>query len=372
MIFPLHLKRFIWYTRYMKFLIVKTSSIGDIIQTFPVVEYLKAQSPDCTIDWVVEEEYASLVKAHPGISEVHVVATRRWKKSFNLAELTQAIKLLKKTAYDVVFDLQGNTKSALWTFFAKAPIKVGFGRASVPEKPNLLVTNVKVNVAPDLPIQERYLSVVQHYFKDERRFEFKGVQLRLTSDEEKALKTYQNIEGRKIMVAFSSKWENKRLSFETLLALLKQETGRYFFVCGTVEEKQVADTLAAHFPESTVVMGLSFPLWQRVMGEMDLVISADSAALALCGTTSTPSFSFFGPTKASVYKPMGSHHTHFQGSCPYDVEFAARCPRLRSCKTGACLKSVKGAELFSLSQQKFQRHPLGIRLPPGKTTAPHH
>lgn len=355
----------------MKFLIVKTSSIGDIIQTFPVIEYLKACNPDCTIDWVVEEEYASLVKAHPGVSEVHVVATRRWKRSFKLNELRHAINLLKKAAYDVVFDLQGNTKSALWTFFAKAPVKVGFGASSVPERPNLLVTNVKFDVAPDLPIQQRYLSVVQHYFKDESSFDFKGVQLRLTPEEEKALGAFQVIQEKKVMVAFSSKWENKRLSFETLLELLKQEKCHYVFVCGTVEEKQVADKLAAHFPESSVVMGLSFPLWQRVMGEMDLVISADSAALALCGTTSTPSFSFFGPTKASVYKPLGDHHTHFQGSCPYDVKFAARCPRLRSCKTGACLKSAEGDVLFSLFRQKFQHHPLGIRLPPGKTTAPH-
>jgi heptosyltransferase-1 len=343
----------------MKFLIVKTSSIGDIIHTFPVVEYLKKRHPECAIDWVAEEEYASLIRAHPGISEVHTLATRRWRRALfqkeSYQQLTRTIASLKKTSYDVVFDLQGNTKSAFLTQVAKASRKVGFGWTSSTEWPNYFVTRERFDVAPDLPIQMRYLSVVQQFFKDETPFEPSGIKLELSDQEQQELDSYTAHGQPRIMVAFASKWENKCLSTSTLIEFLKQEKGPFYFVCGTEREKETALMLAGEFAGSKVLQNLSFPLWQRLMGKMDLVIAVDSAALALCGTTSTPSFSFFGPTKASVYKPLGEQHRHFQGECPYGVSFSARCPRLRSCKTGACLKGC--AELSSLSRQKSQHRP---------------
>ncbi len=338
----------------MNFLIVKTSSIGDIIQTFPVVEYLKKRYPDCRVDWVVEEEYLTLVKSHPGISQALSLATRRWRRSIfkknSFYELAQMISSLKKTVYDVVFDLQGNTKSALLTQLIKASKKVGFGWTSLPEWPNYFATRERFNVDPNLPIQKRYLSVVQQFFNDPEPFQPGSVELQLSPLEQEKLVSYRQAGQSRIMVAFASKWENKCLSIPTLISFLKQvheqEKCLFYFACGSDHEKRIADELGELFPKSCVLQGLSFPLWQRLMGEMDLVIAADSAALALCGTTATPSFSFFGPTKAAVYKPIGRQHSHFQGECPYALSFSARCPRLRSCKTGACLKSADSSEIF--------------------------
>lgn len=337
----------------MNFLIVKTSSIGDIIHTFPVVQYLKARSPNCTIDWVVEEEYASLVRSHPDVATVYTVGSRRWRrhlfKKKSYQELIQFISLFKKKPYDAVFDLQGNTKSAFLTQIAKSSHKVGFGWNSSPEWPNYFVTRQRFEVSQGLPIQQRYLSVVQQFFNDETPFIPQGIELNLTEHETEELKRYPKQNGPSVMVAFASRWENKCLAQETLTAFLKdlyaEEKCCFYFVSGNREEKEEADQLAQQFPESLSLQGLSFPLWQRIMGQMDLVIAVDSAALALCGTTSTPSFSFFGPTKASVYKPIGAQHHHYQGTCPYQVNFAARCPRLRTCPTGACLKSATAESL---------------------------
>jgi heptosyltransferase-1 len=345
----------------VKFLIVKTSSIGDIVQTFPVVEYLKKRDPACQVDWVVEEEYESLVRSHPYISQIHTLATRRWRRSLfakkSLQEFLKMISSLKKDRYDVIFDLQGNIKSAFLTQTVKGDRKVGFGWASSPEWPNYFVTRERFNVPPDLPIQHRYLSVVQQFFESpEPLFRPQGVELKLSPEEQEKLLSYYREGAFCVMVAFSSKWENKCLSKATLMELLQQvyaqEKCLFYFVCGSEKEKRVADELSSHFSESVVAHGLSFPLWQRLMGEMDLVIAADSAALALCGTTSTPSFSFFGPTQARVYKPIGDQHRYFQGKCPYGLRFPARCPRLRTCKTGACLKSARASDLLHSWQNR--------------------
>ena len=96
---------------------------------------------------------------------------------------------------------------------------------------------------------------------------------------------------------------------------------------------------------------MSLPLWQHFMYLVDGVISVDSAALHLCGTTTTPSFSLFGPSSALAYRPLGSKHDAFQGTCPYGTTFDKRCPSLRTCETGACLKEVSPDVLFGQFQQ---------------------
>lgn len=338
----------------MNFVIVKTSSIGDVIQTFPVLEYLKNRFPDASIDWVIEKEYLSLVQAHPLVRRAIPFSSRTWRKALlplsTWREMKAFSQLLREENYDVLFDLQGNTKSGLITGLAKAQEKVGLGRKSVAEFPNLLATTRRIDVDPSLQVQQRYLQVVQQYYSDEATFIPQGVDLKLQPEEERKLEALKVPYRPKIMLACGSRWPNKKLAEKTLEELLQKITQKenpyFYFIGGSPAEKKVADHLHTLFPNSQAASGLSFALWQALMREMDLVIAVDSAALALCGMTQTPSLSFFGPSLAAVYKPLGDHHVAWQGSCPYGQNFTTRCPLLRSCKTGACLKSATSDQLL--------------------------
>jgi heptosyltransferase-1 len=154
------------------------------------------------------------------------------------------------------------------------------------------------------------------------------------------------------MVCFGSKWANKRLDHSTLTAFLQRIAKEYaftfLFIFGDEEEKQIADAFAASYGERGKAIGnLSLPLWQALMWEVDGVIAVDSAALHLCGTTQTPSFSVFGPSLASSYKPIEERHTAVQGECPYSRTFTSRCPILRTCATGACIRQLRVEDLFT-------------------------
>jgi len=338
----------------MNFLIVKTSSIGDVIQTFPVLEYLKKRYPQAAIDWVIEKEYLNLVQAHPLVRRGIPFSSRTWRKALlpmsTWKQMREFSKLLREENYDILFDLQGNTKSGLITGLAKAKEKVGLGRKSVTEFPNLLATTRRIEVDGSLQVQQRYLQVVQKYFSDDKVFIPEGVDLKLRPEEESQLASLRVSEGPRIMVACGSRWPNKKLAEKTLEELIQkiasQENPHFYFIGGSPAEKAVADHLQSLFPRSHSVGGLSFSVWQALMREMDLVIAVDSAALALCGMTKTPSLSFFGPSLATVYKPLGDHHVAWQGTCPYSQKFTTRCPLLRTCKTGACLKSASSAQLL--------------------------
>ncbi len=326
-------------------LIVKTSAIGDVIQTLPVLEYLHARH--FHIDWAVEQAGHSLLAAHPYLRKALVLDTKRWRKNPFQKEVYTFIGELRSTHYDILFDLQGNLKSALVTAFARASVKVGFDRKGVREKVNLLSTNHKIPLPPHLPIRTRYLQLVQRYFCDETPFLPQGVPL--------TLETPLPPQRPCIMVCFGSRWENKRLDPATLLSLLKQihavYNPYYLFVFGNSQEEQEAKHLFQAFPSSSQTLGsLSLPLWQGWMRAVDLILAVDSAALHLAATTDTPTLSFFGPSSSALYKPEGERHHALQGPCPYGQSFDLRCPKLRTCSTGACLKTLSASDLFAQSR----------------------
>lgn len=102
----------------MRLLIVKLSSLGDVIQTLPALHDMRQARPDASFDWVVEEGFAPLLQATvPGLARIVPVAQRRWRKTpFSpavRAERARFVQTLQAEAYDAVIDFQGLIKSAL-------------------------------------------------------------------------------------------------------------------------------------------------------------------------------------------------------------------------------------------------------------------
>lgn len=336
------------------FLIVKTSSIGDVIQCFHLIDFLQKRFPKCTIDWVVEKPIASLLRSHPGIDRVLEIDTKLWRKNiFKYHEEIGAFrKSLRSKTYDALFDLQGNTKSAAVVALAKARKKVGYSWKSVPEKTNFFFTTVHI-ASEKRNVRDRYSQLLEDFFGEEQLLPELPLQLKLNQAEQQRLErlTQLGFQRPRIMVCFGSNWENKMLSEKTLVDFLQKIDDKlapsFFFSYGNLEEREVADRLEVAFSRNSHALGeLSLPLWQRFMGMIEGVISMDSAALHLCATTKTPSFSLFGPSSAAAYKPVGQKHYAFQGNCPYEMRFEKRCPHLRTCQTGACLKDISADELF--------------------------
>lgn len=121
----------------MRILVVKLSSLGDVIQTLPVVQDIHAVFPDAAVDWVVEEAFADLLQSVPGLQQVLVCAQRRWRnRPFDArvrAERAAFRARLREQAYDAVIDAQGLIKSALvarQARLAEGGFTATFGNAS--------------------------------------------------------------------------------------------------------------------------------------------------------------------------------------------------------------------------------------------------
>lgn len=109
-------------------LLVKTSSLGDVVHNLPVVSDIRRALPDAVIDWVVEESFAAIPRLHPGVRAVIPVNVRRWRKSWWQSATRAAIRAvrerLRATPYNAVIDTQGLLKSA-WLAHAARGVRHG-------------------------------------------------------------------------------------------------------------------------------------------------------------------------------------------------------------------------------------------------------
>ncbi len=108
-----------------RILIVKTSSMGDVVHALPLASDIAAARPGATIDWVVEEGFAALPALHPAVARVLPVALRRWRRAPLAAatwrEFGRARRSLREPRYDAIIDCQGLVKSAWLARWARGP-----------------------------------------------------------------------------------------------------------------------------------------------------------------------------------------------------------------------------------------------------------
>jgi heptosyltransferase-1 len=121
----------------VRLLIVKTSSMGDVIHALPLAADIARAVPEASIDWLVEESFAALPAMSRHVSTVHCVALRRWRRTPFAADMRREVAELKRTLrasrYDWVLDAQGLLKSAWVARWARAPV-AGFSSASARER----------------------------------------------------------------------------------------------------------------------------------------------------------------------------------------------------------------------------------------------
>jgi len=137
----------------MRILIVKTSSLGDVIHNLPVISDLKKHLPQAEIDWCVEDSFAAIPRLHPGVGQIIPVAIRRWRKHLFKAQTWREISAFRVAvqakSYDLVLDTQGLVKSALLARRARGPL-AGYAADSAREPLASSLYTRRYSVARDL------------------------------------------------------------------------------------------------------------------------------------------------------------------------------------------------------------------------------
>jgi len=291
----------------MKVLIVKTSSMGDVIHTFPAVEDARRNRPDVSFDWCVEEAFAGIVALHPAIGTIHTVAIRRWRKALlDRGTWHEALGLrnaLRACHYDLVIDAQGLLKSALVAKQAAAPI-AGFDRSSAREPSATLFYDRRYAVPRDLHAIER----------TRRLF---GLVLGYTPDFSTLVSGIQpppggltGIAGKTAFLLHGTSREDKKWPvgdwIETARLLVERKMTPVT-TWSNASEKTVAEAIAKAVPQTVVVPKSPLAEIAAIIGRSTLVIGADTGLTHLASAFGLPTVAIFLATEPGLTGPRGPY-----------------------------------------------------------------
>lgn len=289
----------------MKVLIVKTSSMGDVIHTFPAVEDALRNRPDIDFDWCVEEPFAGIVALHPAIKTIHKVAVRRWRKrpfdGGTWREIAGLRKALRVARYDLVIDAQGLLKSALVAIQAGAPI-AGFDRASAREPSATLFYQHKYAVPRDLHAIERTRRLFGMAL---------GYQPDLSTLESGIVPPagdLPSIEGKAAFLLHGTSREDKKWPVEDWIETARRLADRHFTPLVTWSneaEKRVAEAIAAAVPRTVLVAKSPLADVAAILGRSTLVIGADTGLTHLASAFGLPTVAIFLATEPGLTGPRG-------------------------------------------------------------------
>ncbi len=184
-----------------KILIIRLSSIGDIVLTTPVIRCLKHQIKDVSIQYLIKPQYYDVIKNNPYIDKIH-----KYDKK-NLVED------LKKENFDFIIDLHKNLRSLKLRFALKVK-SYSFNKLNIRK---WLYVNFKINKMPDIHIVERYLKTVQELNVENDN---KGLDYFL-SEEEDIKKLPEKHKQGYILIALGAQHNTKKLSKEKIISICK-------------------------------------------------------------------------------------------------------------------------------------------------------
>ncbi|TGP55232.1 lipopolysaccharide heptosyltransferase I [bacterium M00.F.Ca.ET.230.01.1.1] len=289
----------------MKVLIVKTSSMGDVIHTFPAVEDATRNRPDISFDWCVEEPFAGIVALHPAIGAIHKVAVRRWRKALfdsgTWREMAGLRKALRASRYDLVVDAQGLLKSALVAIQAGAPI-AGFDRASAREPSATLFYRRKYAVPRDLHAIERTRRLFGLALGYQPDLSVLGSGIVPPAG------GLAGVEGKTAFLLHGTSREDKKWPIESWIETARELADRHFTPVVTWSnepERKVAEAIAEAVPRTVLVAKSPLADIAAILVRSALVIGADTGLTHLASAFGLPTVAIFLATEPGLTGPRG-------------------------------------------------------------------
>lgn len=289
----------------MKVLVVKTSSMGDVIHTFPAVEDALNNRPDVTFDWCVEEAFAGIVALHPAIKTIHKVAIRRWRKQLFSGgawrEMAGLRKALRASRYDLVLDAQGLLKSALVSIQAGAPI-AGFDHASAREPSATLFYQRKYAVPRDLHAIER----TRRLFG--QALDYQPDLSKLDSGIVPPVGGLSGVGGQTAFLLHGTSREDKKWPVEDWIETARLLVARKVTPVVTWSneaERNVAEAIASAVLQTVLVPKSPLEDIAAILGRSTLVIGADTGLTHLASAFGLPTVAIFLATEPGLTGPRG-------------------------------------------------------------------
>ena len=327
-----------------QFLIIRLSSLGDIIHALPAFAALRKAFPQARIRWAVEKKGGEILDLVPGIDEVIVVGKKRWQRS--LREMKQRDQ--------IALDFQGLVKSALWAFLSRSRRRIGFSRQNLKEPMASLFYTECASPTPEEEVHviQKNLRLLERLGVRETRLEFP---LRIPEAIDRSvrskLSTLGRKEGQRIAVFnMGAAWESKRWFPEKWSEFMAKAALKDCFpvlLWGSDDEKSLAETVAQKTGVPLAPF-FSIPEVIALVKTASLVVSGDSFALQAACALDVPAVALFGPTN-----PLRNGPFRARDKVLYARRRCSPCYK-HECPTLDCLKAISAEEVAEAAQTLWQ------------------
>ncbi|MGA2263386.1 MAG: glycosyltransferase family 9 protein [Acidobacteriota bacterium] len=340
-----------------KILIVRLSSLGDIIHTLPAFQSLRATFPKARIDWLVERRLAFLLSAAESIDEVLPIDTHSLRANFarrdSWLRLWEPLQAVRARRYDLAIDFQGLLKTAFLSLASGARTRIGFSKALVRERPADWFYHCRVN-GPAVPVHVARLNLLLAQAAGAGSGELRA-HLKAGSEAIHAMESQlHHVQvGEYVVINPGGGWSTKRwhpARYAALTARIQKELELgVIVVTGPGEEgifKDIANKCAEHPPFHFQVPFLQLiPLLSRAR----LIISGDTGPLHLACALGTPAVAIMGPTSPVRNGPWSENDEAVFHHLPCSFCNGRSCPTKNECM------DISVAEVFAAIARRLER-----------------
>lgn len=309
----------------MKILILKPSSLGDIIHALPVAAALRRARPDARLAWLVNATFADLLRdlpqhaGKPLLEEVIEFPRAQFGRVAQLPHFLAYCRALRDRRFDVALDLQGLLRSGYLARATRAPRRIGLSDAR--EGARLLYTETIVVPPSATHAVERCLAALEAFAVPRGAVEFPLPQsdaLEAWAEQDLVSRRWRFGEGL-IGIGFAARWESKRWPPDRFAALMGKLAQKYpdkkILLLGSRSEASLAETILAQLPVpralSSSVLNFTgqttLPQLVELLRRCDLFITNDSGPMHIAAALGRPLIALFGPTDPAKVGPYGGH-----------------------------------------------------------------
>ena len=349
-------------------LIIKPSSLGDVVQALPELTALRESHPKARIAWLVNESLAGILEGHPRLDEIIAFPRRRFGRIGRslgaTAEFLAFVESLRQRKFTTVLDLQGLFRSGFIASATGAPSRVGLSTAR--ELAPLFYTD-KVDVpGRDMHAVDRYMMLARHVgLADPKATDH----LPVTGESRAAVRrrlAEAGLQAGEPLVAVSAhaRWPTKEWPAERFAEVLDRahaETGARAVLLGSAAAAAGARTITQASRARPIDLTNRTTLQELVaiIAEARAMLTNDSGPMHVAAAVGTPVVAVFGPTNAVRTGPYGPGHCVIAGRAPCSPCYRRDClyaggPRAMECLTSVTSEEVARHLLEALAPENDQ------------------
>ena len=294
----------------MKALIVKLSSMGDIIHTLPALTDAKKNIPQIEFDWLVEPAFSEIPAWHPAVKEVIPIALRAIKKDNLINKIKKTSKIfsgLHKRKYDIVIDAQGLVKSALLARSCRSKIYGGFSWSTIREQLASIFYNNKIIINRDMHI----IYKIRNLFADLLGYKLTDKIPNYGID----WQNFPKLENKNPYVVFlhGTTWENKHWPEQywiDLANIVGNNGYEVHLMWGNQVEKERAERLAKHVSIVKVLSKLNLKEVVSVLINAVGAVTVDTGIGHLASAIDIPVVALYGPSDPLKVWALGNKQVY--------------------------------------------------------------